>query len=49
LNAIQQALQYSPTQVQEILTHAKQTAHNHNLLKERQAFLEILDNIHEIW
>ncbi|VXD18737.1 conserved hypothetical protein [Planktothrix serta PCC 8927] len=49
LNAIQQALQYSQSQVQEILTHAKQTANEHNLLKERQAFLEVLDNIREIW
>ncbi|MBD2484156.1 hypothetical protein [Planktothrix sp. FACHB-1365] len=49
LNAIQQALQYSQTQIWEMLTHGKQTAHEHNLLKERQAFLEILDNIHEIW
>lgn len=49
LNAIQQALQYSQTQVQEILTHAKKTANEYNLLKERQAFLEIIDNIPEIW
>ncbi|CAD5943475.1 glycosyltransferase family 1 protein [Planktothrix agardhii] len=49
LNVIQQALQYSHTQVQEMLTHGKQTANEHNLLKERQAFLEILDHIHEIW
>lgn len=49
LKATQQALQYSQTQIEEMLTHAKQTVHEHNLLKERQAFLEILDNIHEIW
>lgn len=49
LNALQQALQYSQIQIGEMLTHGKQTAHEHDLLKERQAFLEILDNIHEIW
>lgn len=49
LNAIQQALQCSQTQVKEILAHGKQTANEHNLLKERQAFLEILDNIYAIW
>ncbi|HEY9866857.1 MAG TPA: glycosyltransferase [Candidatus Obscuribacterales bacterium] len=49
LNAIQQALQYSQTQVKPLLTQAKKTANEHNLLKERQAFLEILNQIHEIW
>jgi glycosyltransferase involved in cell wall biosynthesis len=49
LNAIQQALQYPRSKIREILTQGKQTANEHNLLKERQAFLEILDNIREIW
>lgn len=49
LNAIQQALQYPRSKIGEILTQAKQTANEHSLLKERQAFLEILDNIREIW
>jgi glycosyltransferase involved in cell wall biosynthesis len=49
LNAIQQALQCSQTQIEEILAHGKQTANEHNLLKERQAFLEIIDHVHEIW
>jgi len=49
LNAIQQALQYPRSKIREISTQAKQTANEHSLLKERQAFLEILDNIREIW
>jgi hypothetical protein len=49
LNTIQQALQYPRSKIREILTQAKQTANEHNLLTERQAFLEILDNVREIW
>ena len=45
----EKALRISPVMVQEMHINAARTVANHALLKERKAFLEILDNVQLLW
>jgi hypothetical protein len=47
--AAESALALAPDQAQQIRANARQTAEKHSLLRERQAFLEVLHNIDALW
>jgi hypothetical protein len=47
--ATESALALAPDQAQRIRENARQTAERHSLLRERQAFLEVLHNIDQLW
>ena len=49
LEATQTALQLPQTQRQQMLDNAMKTVAEHDIIKERKAFLEILENVTEIW
>lgn len=49
LEDVDQANRLSETQLGQMLTHARQTAMNHSLHQERQAFWEILNQIDQLW
>ncbi|MFZ1025408.1 MAG: glycosyltransferase family 1 protein [Limnoraphis robusta] len=49
LNAVEAASQLSIPQIHRMVTNAQQTANQHSLARERQAFLEILENIEDLW
>jgi hypothetical protein len=49
LDAAETVLQLSSTMTQQILINATHTAAVHDLLKERQTFLKLLDNIELLW
>jgi len=49
LAAITSALELSPNQREKLLINAKKTVSQHNLTKERQAFLRILSNAPQVW
>ncbi|EAW33941.1 hypothetical protein [Lyngbya sp. PCC 8106] len=49
LNAVEAASQLSVTQIERMVTKAQQTANQHSLVEEQQAFLEILENIENLW
>jgi glycosyltransferase involved in cell wall biosynthesis len=49
LYAAENALRISPVMIQEMQINAARTVANHELLKERGAFLELLDNIELLW
>ncbi|MDM8567348.1 glycosyltransferase [Candidatus Halobeggiatoa sp. HSG11] len=49
LAAIQQALYLSQTEKQRIITSAKQITQQHTLAKEKKYFLDILDNVQQLW
>lgn len=49
LHAIYQALSLSQIERQKMLFNARLTAHQYNLEKERKLFLNILNNIDQIW
>lgn len=47
--AAESALALSPDQAQQMRANARQTAETHSLLRERQAFLDVLHNIDQLW
>jgi hypothetical protein len=47
--AAESALALAPNQAEQIRTNARQTAEAHSLLRERQAFLDVLHNIDQLW
>ncbi|WP_413166747.1 glycosyltransferase family 1 protein [Capilliphycus salinus ALCB114379] len=49
LSAIDRALQLSQSQVKQILSNAQQTVSEHSLFREQKAFLDILENIGQLW
>jgi hypothetical protein len=49
VQAAESALALAPDQAQQIRTNAWQTAETHSLLRERQAFLDVLHNIDQLW
>jgi glycosyltransferase involved in cell wall biosynthesis len=48
-DAVRTALRLTPSQAREMLDNAKLTAAEHDLLRERQAFLRILASVDELW
>ncbi len=49
VRAAESALALAPDQAQQILANARETAEAHSLLRERQAFLEVLHNVDRLW
>ena len=49
LSAAKIALKLPLSQKQQMLAKAKQTASEHSLIQERNAFLAILENLHNLW
>jgi hypothetical protein len=49
VRAAESALALPPDRAQQIRTNARRTAEAHSLLQERQAFLEVLHNIDQLW
>jgi len=49
VRAAESALTLAPDQAQQICANARQTAEAHSLLRERQAFLDVLRNIDQLW
>jgi hypothetical protein len=49
VRAAESALALPAEQVQQILANARRTAQAHSLLRERQAFLDVLHNIDQLW
>jgi glycosyltransferase involved in cell wall biosynthesis len=49
VQAAESALALLPDQAQQIRANARQTAETHSLLRERQAFLDVLHNIDQLW
>jgi hypothetical protein len=49
VRAAESALALPPDQAQRIRTNARRTAESHSLVRERQAFLEVLHNIDQLW
>ena len=47
--AAELALALPPDQAQQMRANARKTAEAHDLLLERQAFLDVLHNIDELW
>ena len=43
------ALALPPDRAQQIRANARQTAETHSLLREQQAFLDVLHNIDQLW
>lgn len=49
VNEVKQALNQTPSQIQNLLKNAKRTVKEYNLIQEQQLFLNILNNIKKIW
>lgn len=49
VQATESALALPPDQVRQILANARRTAETHSLLRERQAFFDVLHNIDQLW
>jgi glycosyltransferase involved in cell wall biosynthesis len=49
VRAAESALALPPDQAQQIRANARQTAEAHSLFRERQAFLDVLHNIDQLW
>lgn len=49
INSVKSALKLSPGEVKTMSVNASKTASQHNLAVEREAFLEILTNVDELW
>jgi hypothetical protein len=49
VQATESALALPPDQAQQIRVNARQTAETHSLPRERQAFLDVLHNIDQLW
>jgi glycosyltransferase involved in cell wall biosynthesis len=49
IKAVKSALALPADQAQQMRANARQTAESHNLLRERQAFLDVLHNIDQLW
>jgi hypothetical protein len=47
--AAESSLSLSPDQAQQIRANARRTVETHSLLRERQAFLDMLQNIDQLW
>ena len=47
--AAESALVLEPDRAQQIRANARQTAETHSLLRERQAFLDVLHNVDQLW
>jgi hypothetical protein len=49
IESVKTAWQLSPVQVSQMLDNAKQTVVIHDLVKEQNSFLEILENLTQLW
>lgn len=49
LHDVEKVLQFSPNLIQQMLINATRTAARHDLLRERETFLKLLDNIEQLW
>ena len=49
LEAAETALRLSPAQMQQMLTNARLLVAGHDLMEERKSFLNILENVSQIW
>ncbi len=49
VRAVESALALPPSQAQQIVANARQTAETHSLLRARQAILDVLHNIDQLW
>jgi hypothetical protein len=49
VRATESALTLPPDQTQQILANARRTAQTHSLLRERQAFLDVLHGVDQLW
>jgi hypothetical protein len=49
VRAAESALALPADKAQQMRANARQTAEKHNLLRERQAFLDVLHNIDQLW
>ena len=47
--AIYRALALSPDEADKMCSHAAETATEHSIERERHAFLQILDQVDEMW
>lgn len=49
VSAIKTALKLSPAEARQIVEGAGRTATDHDLLREREAFLRLLENVDKLW